>query len=145
MSMYIDIKLLQSPEVWRALIAHQRNGSGCLCGKDVLGQSHAEHIQHELVKVLASQAQENLVDSLGAEVEVKREWGFRYPLPNNKHKFTEVAICTRAQALQIVRDLQSYAGTDVTVEIVTRVVMTSDWKPQDLDELAKQLVAEAVK
>ena len=49
MSKYIDIKQLRSPEVWRALIAHQRNGGGCLCGRDVLGQSHAEHIQIELV------------------------------------------------------------------------------------------------
>lgn len=73
------------------------------------------------------------------EVDVRREWGFRYRI-SDEHEFTKVAPCSYEQAVECAKELQSYSGT-VTVQIVHRVVMTSDWMPHDTEELAARDVA----
>lgn len=77
------------------------------------------------------------VDELyGQEVGVQREWGFRYRL-SDAQKWTDIGRCTREEALQSAYDVQGYDG-EVRLEILTRMKVTGQWKPQNLKELAAQ-------
>lgn len=70
----------------------------------------------------------------GQNVEVTPEWGFRYRI-SDKHEYTKVAPCAYLHAIQWAKELKEYNG-EVTVEILRRVTMASDWKVMDMDELA---------
>jgi hypothetical protein len=70
----------------------------------------------------------------GRNVEVTPEWGFRYRI-SDKHEYTKVAPCAYLHAIQWAKELKEYNG-EVTVEILRRVTMASDWMVMDVDELA---------
>lgn len=70
----------------------------------------------------------------GRNVEVTPEWGFRYRI-SDKHEYTKVAPCAYQHAIQWAKELKEYNG-EVTVEILRRVTMASDWMVMDVDELA---------
>lgn len=74
----------------------------------------------------------------GQNVEVTPEWGFRYRISDN-HEYTKVAPCAYLHAIQWAKELKEY-NAEVTVEIMRRVTMASDWKVMDMDEVAAREV-----
>lgn len=96
---------------------------------------------NEMVEALSSALREchkvlgtDVEQFYGQDVEVTPERGFRYRI-SDKHEYTKVAPCAYLHAIQWAKELKEYNG-EVTVEILRRVTMASDWKVMDMDELA---------
>ena len=51
---------LTSFEAMAVLVAHQRNGTDCLCGNLPLGRPHSEHVLKMLVRTLSATQHEGL-------------------------------------------------------------------------------------
>lgn len=87
--------------------------------------------------LLRLQGQAEVNELFGQDVAVRLERGFRYQVSDSAQWTSVSRLDSYAEACELARDIvERLTGGTATYEIVRRVVMTSDWKPLDLDALA---------